>query len=131
MFDPGFWELMVIAVLALLVVGPERLPVVARKVGLWVGKARRYVTSVRSDIERELRTDDLERMLNLQNSEIQELKSLLTDTKKTTEDSFKETGDMLRASTDALMPPPAESESDEDSNDSKSNDTEASKADPK
>lgn len=131
MFDPGFWELMVIAVLALLVVGPERLPVVARKVGLWVGKARRYVTSVRSDIERELRTDDLERMLNLQNTEIQELKDMLTDTQKSTEDSFKETGDLLRASTDALMPPPAEPKSDEEGNDSSSNDTEAPKADPK
>ena len=95
MFDPGFWELALIAVLALLIVGPERLPVVARKVGGWIGKMRRFVTSVRSDIERELRTDDLERMLNQQSSEIQELKSMLADTQKSTEDSFKETEDLM------------------------------------
>jgi sec-independent protein translocase protein TatB len=63
MFDVGFWELALIAVVALLVVGPERLPALARTVGLWVGRLRRYVSTVKDDIEREIRADELKEML--------------------------------------------------------------------
>ena len=59
MFDVGFWELAIIAVIALLVIGPERLPKAARTVGLWVGRARRMVTDVKADIDREIRESDL------------------------------------------------------------------------
>jgi len=58
-FDVGFWELAIIAVIALLVIGPERLPKAARTVGLWVGRARRMVTDVKADIDREIREGDL------------------------------------------------------------------------
>jgi len=54
MFDIGFAELLVIAVVALLVIGPERLPRVARTAGMWVGRARRFVSTVKADIDREL-----------------------------------------------------------------------------
>ena len=74
MFDFGFWELFLIMVVALLVVGPERLPGLARQVGLWIGKAKRFVNSVRSDIEREIRAEELKQILNQQQSEIDELK---------------------------------------------------------
>lgn len=63
MFDVGFWELAVIGLVALLVIGPERLPAVARTAGLWVGRLRRVAGSFREDLERELRTDDLKRSL--------------------------------------------------------------------
>ena len=59
MFDVGFWELAIIAVIALLVIGPERLPKAARTAGLWVGRARRMVTDVKADIDREIRESDL------------------------------------------------------------------------
>ena len=59
MFAVGFWELAIIAVIALLVIGPERLPKAARTAGLWVGRARRMVTDVKSDIDREIREGDL------------------------------------------------------------------------
>ena len=59
MFDVGFWELAIIAVIALLVIGPERLPKAARTAGLWVGRARRMVTDVKADIDREIRDGDL------------------------------------------------------------------------
>ena len=55
MFDVGFWELAIIAVIALLVIGPERLPKAARTAGLWGGRARRRVTDVKADIDREIR----------------------------------------------------------------------------
>jgi sec-independent protein translocase protein TatB len=58
-FDVGFWELAIIAVIALLVIGPERLPKAARTAGLWVGRARRMVTDVKMDIDREIREGDL------------------------------------------------------------------------
>jgi len=63
MFDIGFWELLLIAVVALLVIGPERLPGVARKTGLWVGKMRRFVASVKADVDREIAADELKKTM--------------------------------------------------------------------
>ena len=51
MFDISFWELVIIMIVALLVVGPERLPRVARTIGLWVGKAQSFVRTVKADID--------------------------------------------------------------------------------
>lgn len=100
MFDIGFWELLIISVLALLVIGPERLPDVARKTGRFVGKMKRFVNSVRSDIERELRTDELEKMLNQQNKQIQELKNILDDTASTAEQQIRETEELVNVQPD-------------------------------
>lgn len=66
MFDIGFWELAIIGVVALLVIGPERLPKVARTVGLWVGRMRGFVMSVKADVDRELRADELKRIMEEQ-----------------------------------------------------------------
>jgi sec-independent protein translocase protein TatB len=66
MFDVGFWELMVIAVVALIVIGPERLPGVARTAGLWVGRLRRFVAGVKADIEREVKAEELKRVMEEQ-----------------------------------------------------------------
>lgn len=80
MFDIGFLELTVIAVVALIVIGPERLPEVARTVGTWVGRFRRFVTNVKSDIDRELRQEELRKALE-RNAGLDELKQIMnTDT---------------------------------------------------
>jgi sec-independent protein translocase protein TatB len=66
MFDIGFWELIFIAIIALLVVGPERLPSVAREAGKWFGKFRGFVNATRHMLEQELRlkeADDLTRKI--------------------------------------------------------------------
>src|SRR3954453_739975 len=62
MFDIGFSEMMVIAVLALIVVGPEGLPRVARTLGHLAGRLQRYVADVKADINREMELDELRKM---------------------------------------------------------------------
>jgi sec-independent protein translocase protein TatB len=62
MFDIGFTELMVIAMVALIVIGPERLPRVARTLGHLAGRLQRYVSDVKADINREVELDELRKM---------------------------------------------------------------------
>lgn len=62
MFDIGFSELMLIAVVALIVLGPERLPKVARTAGHLLGRLQRYVSDVKADINREMQLEDLRKM---------------------------------------------------------------------
>jgi sec-independent protein translocase protein TatB len=62
MFDIGFSELMVIALVALIVIGPERLPRVARTLGHLAGRLQRYVSDVKADINREVELDELRNM---------------------------------------------------------------------
>ncbi len=67
MFDIGMLELVLIAVVALLVIGPERLPAVARTVGYWFGKTRKFVLSVQEDFNRELtKSEELKNLLEEQ-----------------------------------------------------------------
>ena len=61
MFDIGFSEMMVIAVVALIVIGPERLPKVARTLGLLLGRLQRYVNDVKADVNRELELSELKK----------------------------------------------------------------------
>jgi sec-independent protein translocase protein TatB len=61
MFEIGFSELIVIGVVALLVIGPERLPKVARMAGHLYGRMQRYVSSVKSDISQEIQLDEIRR----------------------------------------------------------------------
>ncbi len=61
MFDIGFIEMLVIGLILLLVVGPERLPEVARTVGGWMHQAKQYLDGVKSELDRDLRLDELDR----------------------------------------------------------------------
>jgi sec-independent protein translocase protein TatB len=62
MFDIGFSELLVIGLVALVVIGPERLPRVARTLGHLAGRLQRYVADVKADINREVELDELRKM---------------------------------------------------------------------
>ncbi|MGR3983969.1 MAG: Sec-independent protein translocase protein TatB, partial [Gammaproteobacteria bacterium] len=58
MFDVGFWELALLGAIALLIIGPERLPAAARVAGHWIGQARRILRDAKSDLDRELRAHE-------------------------------------------------------------------------
>lgn len=76
MFEIGFWELVLVAVVAMIVVGPERLPGLARTAGLWLGKARRMVADVKAEVDRELHLEEIRQSLREQGhlTEINELR---------------------------------------------------------
>lgn len=76
MFDIGFWELTMIAVIALLVIGPDKLPGVARTAGKWVGRARRFVGDVKTDIDRELKQEELRKAI-AEDAGLDEIKQIM------------------------------------------------------
>ncbi len=75
MFDVGFSELMVIAVVALIVIGPERLPKVARTAGHLLGRLQRYVNDVKSEVNRELHLEEIRRLHQDMNDSAQQIES--------------------------------------------------------
>ncbi|MDH3389311.1 MAG: Sec-independent protein translocase protein TatB [Gammaproteobacteria bacterium] len=89
MFDMGFTEMMLIGIVALIVIGPERLPGVARTAGKYLGRLKRFMTSVKADVEQELRADELREILAQQQRELNTLKDSISDAGKEIE---KETG---------------------------------------
>jgi sec-independent protein translocase protein TatB len=108
MFDIGFPELLIVALVLLLVVGPERLPEVLRTVGRMVGSARRSFDTLKAELEREVGADDLRRELH--NARIMEDAKRLQEDLKGAEQSFKaleqSTKAELTAAEDALRTPP-------------------------
>jgi sec-independent protein translocase protein TatB len=118
MFEIGFWELLLIGVIALLVIGPERLPEVARTVGATVGRMRRFVTSVKSDINQELKAGELKQILEKQAGSqslydfIDEAKSSVSELERDMNwsgryDSSQSDPAMSASGDEALPPPPA------------------------
>src|ERR1035437_460730 len=91
MFDVGFCELIVIALVALIVIGPERLPRVARTLGALMGRAQRYVNDVKADIQREV---DLDELKNIQ--------STFQDAARSVEQSVNQVGEELRSAGESL-----------------------------
>ncbi len=77
MFDIGFWEILLILILALIIIGPERLPGAARKAGYWVGRGRRFVEGVRNEVESEVDLGEFKRLLHNQEVQINELQQKL------------------------------------------------------
>lgn len=72
MFDMGFLELMIIGVVGLLVLGPERLPKAARTVGLWIGKIKRTVSGMQREISAQLEAEELRQKLDEQQKKLDE-----------------------------------------------------------
>jgi sec-independent protein translocase protein TatB len=88
MFDMGFTELALIGIVALVVIGPERLPSVARSTGKYVGRLKRFMTTVKADVEQELRADELRQILTDQQKELDSLKDSITEAGRGIEKDF-------------------------------------------
>jgi len=88
MFDFGFWEIAIIGVIVLVVVGPDKMPALARKAGSYFGKATKFMNKVKREIKDELDTDELKKQLSLKGDDsplsdvIKEAKSSLQEIKK-------------------------------------------------
>ncbi len=78
MFDIGFTEIVVIAVVALIVIGPERLPKTARTLGHLFGRLQRYVNDVKSDISREMELEELRKLQQEMKSAASDLETSMT-----------------------------------------------------
>jgi len=92
MFDIGFPELLMISVVALLVIGPEKLPETIRTISLWIGRIQRSFTNIRREIENEIGADEIRAQLHNENI-MQELE----DAKNTVQDVKKEVNETIRS----------------------------------
>jgi len=92
MFDMGFWELMLIGILSLVVLGPERLPVAIRTVRDWISSAKKFSEGVKTELKEELRINELHD--NLKKAEQSDLKNLSPEVAESLK-SLKEAAEMV------------------------------------
>lgn len=104
MFDIGFSELMVIAVVALIVIGPERLPKVARTLGHLFGRMQRYVNDVKADISRELELGELKKLQSTMQDAARSFEESVTREVNTTESELQK---IAQEANPTAPPPPA------------------------
>ena len=70
MFDFGLWEIAIIGIITLIVVGPEKMPALARKAGLYAGKLKKFITKIKTDINDELKADELKKQLSFKDDDL-------------------------------------------------------------
>lgn len=93
MFDIAFSEMLIIAIVALVVLGPERLPKVARTAGHLLGRLQRYVNDVKSDINREMQLEELKKLQSQVEDSARSLERSVTAQMQTAEASLRDTAD--------------------------------------
>ena len=109
MFDMGFTELMLIGIVALVVIGPERLPGVARTAGKYFGRLKRFMTTIKADVEQELRADELRAILADQQKELNTLKDSISGAGKEFEKDISAVSEAADSLAQGLDDPPLES----------------------
>jgi sec-independent protein translocase protein TatB len=97
MFDVGFSEIVVIAVVALVVIGPERLPKAARTMGLLFGRLQRYVGDVKADISREMELDELRKLQKQVQGAAQEFKTSVESAAQNVHEGVRSVEEQLNA----------------------------------
>jgi len=107
-FEVGFGEVMLIGIVALLVLGPQRLPPAARFVGLWVGRLRRQWDAVKQDLETELQAEELRRNLQSVRTAVEQTKSELSNTAAQTTATYSASAHMQAENTPILEPQPVQ-----------------------
>ncbi|HEY1289824.1 MAG TPA: Sec-independent protein translocase protein TatB [Burkholderiales bacterium] len=114
MFDIGFSELLVIGIVALIVIGPEKLPRVARTVGVLAGRLQRYVADVKADINREVELEELRKMRDSMQQAASEFQSSVQSEVSKTEAELNQTAAELNKTVeDAAKGEPAQSKLEE------------------
>lgn len=103
MFDVGFSELCLIGLVSLLVIGPERLPKVARLAGFWLGKTRNMVASVKEEIKLELQAEEMRQIFKEQ-SGLEETQQMLDETSNTLKSTFDQVPTTVRMQDDHKDP---------------------------
>ncbi|MGQ0546043.1 MAG: Sec-independent protein translocase protein TatB [Betaproteobacteria bacterium] len=108
MFDIGFSELMLIGLVALIVIGPEKLPRMARTVGHLAGRLQRYVADVKADINREIELDELRKMRDSMQKAASEMESSVSSELHKTETELNQAVQAVAEDKPAEEPRPAE-----------------------
>ncbi|HEY7238996.1 MAG TPA: Sec-independent protein translocase protein TatB [Burkholderiales bacterium] len=111
MFDIGFSELLVIGVVALIVIGPEKLPRVARTVGVLAGRLQRYVADVKADINREIELEELRKMRDSMQQAASDFQSSVQSEVSKTEAELNQTAAELNKAVEDVAKDPSESTS--------------------
>ena len=107
MFDIGFSELLVIGVVALIVIGPQKLPRVARTVGHLVSRLQRYVADVKADINREIELEELRKMRDSMHQAASEMQKAASDVQSSVDSELSKTADELNKAVAGTPPPEA------------------------
>lgn len=103
MFDIGFFELLIVGIVGLLVIGPERLPETIRTMALWWGRLKRTIHSTRSELEQHIGADDIRRQLH--NEEVmQRLQATQDEIKRTVSENVGDINKALEAGDDIQKP---------------------------
>lgn len=105
MFDISFTELMVIGVVALVVIGPEKLPKVARTVGHLLGRAQRYVNDVKGDIQREVELEELRKMKQDMESAAQSMQNSFSEAENAVREAVEQPVGAVQAELEQSAPP--------------------------
>ena len=109
MFEIGFSELMMVALVSLLVIGPERLPKAARLAGYWLGKTRAMIGSVKAEIQLDLRAEEM-RQLFKDESGLNEFQQLIDETNESVNSIQSSITSLSKDSVDLTKRPPHEFE---------------------
>lgn len=107
MFNFGISELMIIAVVGLIVIGPERLPKVARTLGHLFGRMQRYVTEIKADINREVELDELRKLQSSMKEAAQEIEESVSKQVNYIEDEVKQAESETRKTVEDAVKPEA------------------------
>jgi sec-independent protein translocase protein TatB len=109
MFEIGFSELVMVALVSLLVIGPERLPKAARIAGYWLGKSRAMINSVKAEIQLELRAEEM-RQIFKEESGLHEFQQLVDETNETVQSIHSSITSLSQDGVDLAKRPPHEFE---------------------
>ena len=98
-FDFGLWEIAIIGIITLIVVGPDKMPGLARKAGLYAGKFKKFISKIKTDINDELKADELKKQLSFKDDDLS-LSQTLKEAKSSIDEIKQEGRKLAKSSSD-------------------------------